>query len=162
MRRVHHYRRHKETPELDVTTFLNLMVVLIPFLLITAVFSRITIMELNLPTAAGASTPDKPQVTIEVIVRRNRLQLADGRSVALTIPRTGGEYDLAKLSQYLQRLKRTYPDKEDATLLVEADVEYEDVVHVMDAVRGAELRQEGVEEAQKIVLFPAISLGDAP
>ena len=35
MARIHHYRRHKETPDLDVTTFLNLMVVLIPFLLIT-------------------------------------------------------------------------------------------------------------------------------
>ena len=36
-----------------MTTFLNLMVVLVPFLLITAVFSRITIVELSLPTAAG-------------------------------------------------------------------------------------------------------------
>ena len=46
MARVHHYRRrHKEAPELEMTTFLNLMVVLVPFLLITAVFSRIAISE---------------------------------------------------------------------------------------------------------------------
>lgn len=44
MARRHHYRKKGEQPqELDVTTFLNLMVVLIPFLLVTAVFSKITI-----------------------------------------------------------------------------------------------------------------------
>lgn len=58
MARVHHYKRHKETPELDVTTFLNLMVVLIPFLLITAVFSRITIMGSTFrPRRAGRRPP---------------------------------------------------------------------------------------------------------
>ena len=45
MARQHHYRRRSAQPtELDMTTFLNLMVVLVPFLLITAVFSRITIV----------------------------------------------------------------------------------------------------------------------
>ena len=55
-RRRHHYKRNKgNTYEIDVTTFLNLMVVLVPFLLITAVFSRLTIVELNLPSAAGGA-----------------------------------------------------------------------------------------------------------
>ncbi len=49
-------RKHgksKEAPELDITAFLNLMVVLVPFLLVSAVFSRITILELNMPAGAG-------------------------------------------------------------------------------------------------------------
>jgi biopolymer transport protein ExbD len=162
MLRAHHYKRHKETPDLDVTTFLNLMVVLIPFLLITAVFSRITIMELDLPTAAGGPSSTKPQVMIEVILRKGALQIADGRSVALSIPKAGDTHDLKKLSEYLQRLKATYPEKDDATLLVEQDIEYEDMVHVMDAMRVAELKQPDQEETQKMELFPAISIGDAP
>jgi biopolymer transport protein ExbD len=162
MLRRHHYRRHQETPEMDMTTFLNLMVVLIPFLLITAVFSRITIMELDLPTAAGGPAADKPEVTIEVIVRRDGLQIADGRSVAVSLPKVDGQYDLAKLSEYLMRLKRTYVDKEDATVLVEPDIAYEDMIRVMDAVRVAEIREPGQDEVQKLALFPAISVGDAP
>jgi len=162
MLRRHHYKRHKETPELDVTTFLNLMVVLIPFLLITAVFSRITIMELNLPTAAGGPSSSKPQVSIEVILRKNVLQIGDGRSIVASIPKNGEKHDLKKLSDYLQRLKATYPEKDDATLLVEQDIAYEDMVHVMDAVRIVELKQDGQEEVQKMELFPAISVGDAP
>ena len=162
MPREHHYKRHKETPELDVTTFLNLMVVLIPFLLITAVFSRITIMELNLPTAAGGSAANKPQATIEVIVRKNVLQIGNGSSVVLSIPKVGDKYDLKKLSEYLQDLKNRYAEKDDATVLIEPDIDYEDMIHVMDAVRVAEVRQPGQQEVLKIALFPAISIGEAP
>lgn len=162
MPREHHYKRHKETPELDVTTFLNLMVVLIPFLLITAVFSRITIMELNLPTAAGGAAPDKPQVTIEVIVRKSALQIGNGRGVVASFPKIDGHYDLKRLSGYLQKLKNRYGQKDDATVLIEPDIEYEDMIHIMDAVRGAEIKQPGEDEIKKIELFPAISIGEAP
>jgi biopolymer transport protein ExbD len=73
-----------------------------------------------------------------------------------------GKYDLAKLSGYLQQIKGNYPDKTDATILVEPDIEYDYMVHVMDAVRSAELKQEGREEIEKVALFPDMSLGEAP
>jgi biopolymer transport protein ExbD len=160
--REHHYKRHKETPELDVTTFLNLMVVLIPFLLITAVFSRITIMELNLPTAAGGAAANKPVVTIEVIVRKNVLQIGNGGGVVETIPNVDGKYDLKTLSERLRGLKSRYADKDDATVLIEPDIDYEDMIHVMDAVRVYEVRRGDQQEVQKVALFPAISIGEAP
>lgn len=155
-------KRHHEAAELDITTFLNLMVVLIPFLLVTAVFSRITILELDLPTAAGAGSANKPAVTIEVMVRKAKLEIGDGRKVLVTIPKAGDKYDLRKLSESLLTLKKSYGDKEDATILVEPDVEYDDVIHVMDAVRLIEIREPGSDQAQKIRLFPALSIGDAP
>jgi biopolymer transport protein ExbD len=162
MLRLHHYKRHKEVSELDVTTFLNLMVALIPFLLVTAVFSRITIMELNVPTAAGRPVDNKRQLIIEVIVRKNTLQIGDGSHVVAAIPKQGNKYDLPKLSKYLRELKSRYAEKEDATVLFEPDIPYEDMVHVMDAVRVAEIKEPGQEEVQKISLFPAISVGEAP
>jgi len=155
-------KRHHEQAELNITTFLNLMVVLIPFLLVTAVFSRITIMELDLPVAAGGGASDKPAVTIEVMVRKNRLEVGDGRRVLTTIPKVGDKHDLRKLSESLLTIKKNYGDKEDATILVEQDIEYEDVIHVMDAVRLIEIREPGSDVVQKIALFPAISIGDAP
>ena len=162
--RAHHYRRHKEDQaELDVTTFLNLMVVLIPFLLVTAVFSRITIEELNLPTqAVGGNKPDKPSVTIEVIVRQQKLQITNGRQITETIPKQDGKYDIKKLSADLLALKRKYSDKDDATLLVEPEVEYEDVIHVMDAMKVADVKSKDDGEPVRVDLFPQLSLGDAP
>lgn len=163
MSRNRHAKRHNEQVELDITTFLNLMVVLIPFLLVTAVFSRITIQELNLPTeAAGGAQPDKPVVTIEVIVRKEKLQLSDGKRVTDTIAMRDGKYDIKRLSEKLLALKGQYSEKQDATILAEPEVEYEDLIHIMDAVKVAEVKQEGVEEIQKVVLFPQLSLGDAP
>ncbi len=162
MSRLNRHKRDKETPEVDVTTFLNLMVVLIPFLLVTAVFSRITVMELNLPTSAGGQIVNKPAVTIEVIVRKTRLEIGDSKKVVVTIPMLGTKYDLGKLSESLMEIKNTYSDKQDATVLVEPDIEYEDVIHVMDAVRSLQVKQAEGEPVKKIILFPEITIGAAP
>ena len=151
-----------ETPELNITTFLNLMVALIPFLLISAVFSRITIMELSVPTSAGGTVLEKPNFAIEVIVRKNGFEIANGSSVEAAIPKKEGEYDMELLSEMLFRLKAQYPEKEDATVLMEPEIEYDYLIRIMDAVRGTRRQLEEGEDEQKIVLFPEISIGDAP
>lgn len=164
MARRHHYKRRtkEEAPDLDITTFLNLMVVLIPFLLISAVFSRVTILELSVPTSAGAAAMNRPNFTIEVIVREAGMELANGSTVMAAIPKVDDQYDMKKLSDILVRLKGEYPDKEDATVLMEPDIEYDYLIHVMDALRSAEVQVEGSEEVQRVALFPEISIGDAP
>lgn len=148
---------------MDITTFLNLMVVLVPFLLITAVFSRVTILELNLPTAAGSSAPTKIKLSIEVIVRSKGLEIGNGRKVVARFPKVNDQYDFAALSKHLLEIKRNFPDKTNATVLMEPDIEYELLVHVMDAIRVAEMpgAEEGAEKI-KYELFPDISIGDAP
>ena len=163
MNRRHHYRRTlKEAPDLDMTTFLNLMVVLVPFLLITAVFSRITIVELSLPTAAGAVASAKPNVRVEVIVRDEGLELANGRSVIARIPKVDGAYDLASLTEHVMSLKRSHPDRNDASVLLEPQIEYDHLIQVMDRVRSAELPGEAEGEMQRVALFTDVSIGDAP
>jgi biopolymer transport protein ExbD len=162
IRRLHNRRRREETPELDITTFLNLMVVLIPFLLISAVFSRVTIMELSVPTTAGGSALNTPNFAIEVIVRKKGLEIANGSSVEAAIPKKDDQYDMQMLYEMLKRLKARYPDKDDATVLMEPDIEYDYLIQIMDAVRGAEVQMEDSEEVKKMVLFPNISIGDAP
>ncbi len=159
----HHYRREDQEAQLDITTFLNLMVVLIPFLLVTAVFSRITIQELNLPTeAAGGAKQDRPQISIEVIVRKNRVQLSNGTKITATIKNVDDKYDISKLSERLRALKKKHPDIMEATLLVEPDIEYNDLIHIMDAVKVAEKKIPDSEELERTVLFPQLSLDDAP
>ena len=155
-------------PELDITTFLNLMVALVPFLLVTAVFSRITILELDMPSANGGKA-NEPKVSIEVIVRNEGLEIGNGVGVLASIPKVGNEYDLKKLSGYLEKIKANYPDKTDATVLLEPDIEYDHMISVMDAVRFVELPQDmsagkGVMHASLVQaeLFPDISIGDAP
>ena len=156
-------RRMKEAPELNITTFLNLMVVLIPFLLISAVFSQVTILELSVPTAASTEAAvNKREFSIEVIVREAKLEFSNGSKVVATIPKKDGEYDLKKLSQMLMRVKADNPQKEDATVLMEPDIEYDYLIQVMDTVRGAKVWEQGSAEIKGKPLFPDISIGDAP
>jgi len=166
MSRRHHYRRRSSEPaELDMTTFLNLMVVLVPFLLITAVFSRITIVELSLPSSAGGTASSEPAFRMEVIVRDAGLEITNGRSVIASIPKKDDEYDLETLSQMVLSLKRDHPETDDASVLLEPDIEYDHLIRVMDVVRSTELPPEdGAEDAEprRLALFTDISIGDAP
>jgi biopolymer transport protein ExbD len=142
-----------------MTTFMNLMVVLVPFLLISAVFSRIAIVELDLPSAKGAP-PTGPAFRVEVVVRDAGLEIMDGTQVIAAIPKVDDKYDLPKLSEYLVAIKREYPEKEDASVLLEPDIQYDHLIQVMDTVRSVETLDGG--EAARADLFTAISIGDAP
>ncbi|MEJ2140066.1 MAG: biopolymer transporter ExbD [Gammaproteobacteria bacterium] len=186
MARRHHYRRRtKETPELDVTTFLNLMVVLVPFLLITAVFSRLTIVELNLPSSSGGSVSTEPNFRLEVIVREAGLEITNGNQVIAAIPKQDDEYDIDTLSDYMVNLKRQYQNETAASVLLEPLIPYDYLIQVMDVVRSVELPVSGDEllladngispadvpsnmdqslsqQVQMVALFPDISVGEAP
>ena len=173
MARRHHYKRRTKQPayEIDVTTFLNLMVVLIPFLLITAVFSRLTIVELNLPSSAGGPSTADESFTPEVIVREAGIEISNGKQVIAVIPNKEEEFDLETLSEYMIELKRTYPSQEAASVLMEAQIPYDFLIRVMDIVRAVELPieledgeefVEGDPQFELVALFSDVSVGDAP
>jgi biopolymer transport protein ExbD len=147
--------------ELNLVPMIDIFTVLVTFLLMTAVFSRTMILELNLPTSDASAAPPPPGLQLEIVVRKDKLQVSDRGSGLLTeFANTPAGYDLTALSAYLQRVKEKYPDKIDATMLLEQDINYDALVQVMDTVRVVEQRQgERVVQAQ---LFPEISLGDAP
>ncbi|MBW2386527.1 MAG: biopolymer transporter ExbD [Deltaproteobacteria bacterium] len=163
MARRHHYkRRSKDQVDLDMTTFLNLMVVLVPFLLITAVFSRITIVELSLPSAAGGAAPIEPEFRVEVIVREAGLEIGNGRVVIARLPKVDDVYDLDRLSENVLSLKRDHPESNSASVLLEPHIEYDHLIQVMDAVRSTSLPGEIEGEVTRVALFTDISIGDAP
>lgn len=159
-------RRHSgDAEELNVTAFMNLMVVLVPFLLLSAVFSEITIHELNLPSLSEATREakdDKPKVALEVIIRADRLEVQDrnGGISARVIANRGARHDFATLNNRLIEVKQSYPDITAVTLLLEPNVAYDTLISTMDAVRVAQASRGG--ETLKVELFPDMSIGDAP
>lgn len=160
--RFNRRHRHQDAGDINITAFMNLMVILVPFLLITAVFSRITILELNLPAAAASDAQDTPQAfNLEIVVRSDGIEVGDREgSLIRRLPLKDGSQDYEALSELLQQVKARFPDKLDATLLLEADTGYETMVQVMDNVRMARVVQSGSVVSAE--LFPEISIGDAP
>lgn len=183
MRRLRH--RHQEDAELNITAFMNLMIVLVPVLLMTMVFSHITVLGLTLPDAA--SSPDTPEEDkhLELVVRATELQVYYPRGYLLKrIPQIEAEletedgvapivtdeqelemvHDYKLLADVLQEVKRLLKDqdidKRDITILSEQDTDYQTIVSLMDASRSFKAVVAGsVVNAE---LFPEVSLGDAP
>ncbi|WP_061500518.1 biopolymer transporter ExbD [Ramlibacter tataouinensis] len=141
------------------------MVVLVSFLLLSAVFSKITIQEINMPPLGGSTEANKetPPVVIEVILRKESLEIGNGTKVTDRLPKAGDKYDTAMLSQKLKLLKDQNPGKRDVILLMEPDIDYAAMIGVMDALKFAEVpaRREG-SSPLRITLFPNVTVGDAP
>jgi len=162
-RRLRRHSQKQSEAELSVTPFMNLMVILVPFLLIMLVFTKITILELHLPAASNQVEPDRKLLVLEVIVKEDRLIIQDknGNFRRHEIAKTEEGYDVLKLSETLQAVKYKYPDNVAASILLEPDIGYESLVSVMDAVRAIDIEDER-GSFTRAELFPEISLGDAP
>ena len=152
-------RLTKQPGDMNITAFMNLMVILVPFLLITAVFSRMTILELNLPPASSSGNETQKELQLEVTIRQDALEVGDRHSGPIKRIDNVKGYDFKTLSEVIKQIKTRFPDKLNATILSEPDTSYDVLVQVMDAVRVAEIVQAGaVTQAE---LFPDISIGDA-
>ena len=148
---------------MNITAFMNLMVVLVPFLLITAVFTHLSIIELHLPSLGDSSQSkkDKPEFNLQVTIRNNALVLSDTQGGLIRkIDKTGKAFDYKLLNATLQQVKARFPDKTNATILAEPNTEYDTLVQVMDAVRMYTAMVDG--KLVQAELFPDISIGDAP
>lgn len=154
-------QRINEPHQLDITPFLNLMVALVPFLLVTAVFSRVAILELNLPNVDSESMSDD-ELTIEIIIRDDRLELSDGKKILSSYKKTTAGYDLTGLSAALLAVKEKHPQKTDATILLERQIQYDHLVNVMDIVRAKQPDEDEEGNDTRRALFPDIAIGDAP
>ena len=154
------HARYRGRNDLNIVPMIDMMVILVFFLIFTAVFSKTTILELNLP-APNASVPDLPEgLQLEVIVRPDRIEVADRRTGILkSLPSPPSGYDLAGLSEYLKAVKAKFPDKLDSNVLLAPDIPYDTLVQVMDTVRVWELEDGTYRKAE---LFPDISVGEAP
>lgn len=152
---------HLKEAELEVTPFMNMMMLLVCALLASVVFTKITVIDLDFPSGNGTGEVDPDLVHLEVIVRSDQLVVADGRGGSIkTLPMVNGQQDLKGLSLVLQELKRRMPEKRDIVILLDSETNYQTLVSVMDRVRSySTVVAMEVVEAE---LFPVISLGDPP
>ena len=159
--RRNHARYHQGRDDLNIVPMIDMMVILVFFLIFTAVFSKTNILQLNLPANNPAQIVDLPQgLKLEIILRPNDIVVNDRNSGPLkVILNTPTGYDLENLSVFMREVKSQFPQMTDATMLMSPDVAYDDLVQVMDTVRVYQLP---VAPFSKAELFPEISLGDAP
>jgi len=152
----------KDAAEMDITAFMNLMVILIPFLLITAVFSRLTVLELNLPPIGSkASLQEKIKLQLEIVVSKTSFDIQDANlGVIKRFARTEDNTNWKAFTKVLVEIKTRFPDEKSITLLLDKKIEYKTLISIMDRVRSADVIQ--FTSVETVELFPNISIGDAP
>jgi hypothetical protein len=148
----------------DVTAFLSLMVILVPFLLVTAVFSRTAILEIQPTIGAGEQVPVPDPLQLQVIVRQAVIEVSyldqSGQTQTRQIDRSTDEQALGSLAALAGKLKVRYPQSLEATVLLEPQIPYDVLVQVLDVLRVKPLRHGDADEPAE--LFPLIALGPVP
>jgi len=152
----------KEDAELNITAFLNLMVILVPFLLITAVFSRVTVLELNLPSKNEISKSSEViKLQLELVLRKDSFEIRDTNLGRIKyFARSETQTNWQKFTDILVEIKTRFPDEQNITLLLEPKISYKTLIKVMDRVRFADVLE--FTDVVSVELFPNVSIGDAP
>lgn len=160
MRRIRKSRL-TDVAELNITTFMNLMVILVPFLLITAVFSRMTVLNVNLPTLDKAQQQSKEKIDLdlEVSVSEEIITLRDRNIGNIYEPIRINDNNWQPLVNVLLEIKTRYPDEKDVLITFTDSTSYKMIISIMDNIKTTQLIQSG--QLVDIELFPNISIGDS-
>jgi biopolymer transport protein ExbD len=154
----------KSEADLDITSFMNLMIILVPVLLLNMVFAQTAVLDLKLPLGDSVGSANPEDVSIEVTIRQTGMQVvvaAGGASRIIgDIPVIEKKQNYKKLSEVLQQVKKGFPDKKDVVLLSTPNIDYQTLVAIMDTART--YKTVVVASVVDAVLFPEVSLGDAP
>ncbi len=158
--------RQNENTEPNMTPIMNLMVVLIPLLLSSAQLIRLSVIELNLPPAAGAQM-DKPKekqlkLDLAVTITDQGFYISSSSAVMQkkkkgpSIPKVNGEYNYELLAKTLYSIKKKatgrFKDTNSIVIQAEPKVAYQTLVSTMDATRSIKV------DNNRVLLFPEVSV----
>lgn len=133
-------RRERQESDLDLTPVMNIFLILIPFLLLTAVFVKIAVLELSLPNLerAGAAVQqqEKKSVVLNFLfIKETGFEVKSPELKFAPIAKTGSDYDWAALTAQLSQAKAKHPDSEDIIIAPANSIKYETIISVMDHCR---------------------------
>ncbi len=114
-----------EPPEINLIPFIDVLLVILIFLMLSTTYSKFTELQITLPSADADKLKDRPQ---EIIVG----VAADGRYVINRQPLEG-----RSVEQIGAALRAAAGGRSDATLIISADAAaaHQAVINVMDAAR---------------------------
>ena len=124
------FRKHRiDEPEINLIPFIDVLLVVLIFLMLSTTYSKFTELQVNLPTAEADKPRDRPAEIIVAVAGDGRYAInskaLEGRSVEILT---------AALSSAAQALK-------DPVVIVSADATaaHQSVINVLDAARRAGL-----------------------
>lgn len=141
LRRPSNRRKKRPVERANLVPILDGVFILIFFLLMSTSFLKIYELESKIPiTSAGDPPPPSKKQPLALTMKINRGSLDLYRGIPSQLIRSfkkisEDKYDLETLHNYLVKLKQRH--KNEKTIILEPlfDIEYEQIVAIMDAVR---------------------------
>lgn len=141
--------RNEDMVELDMVPIMNMFLVLIPFLLMSASFFQLKAVDASVPVlsqgnAGDASAADTICLTLVVNIGKEAIHLsalspeADETLLSTlerTFPVTESGYPFPAFSAYLVELKKAYPKSDTLIVVPDDSIRYGTIVAAMDAAR---------------------------
>ena len=122
-------RRRLEEPEINLIPFIDVLLVVLIFLMLSTTYSRFTELQINLPAANAEKLRERPSEVLVAVA-------ADGRYTINKKPVDGRSVDLLAAE-----LANAAAGRPDAVVIISADAmaAHQTVVNVLDAARRAGL-----------------------
>lgn len=130
--------------ELDLAPLLAVMVKLVPVLLVSSAFIEMMVIETELPQAVQQAVEDSrdkdDQVFISMAIsNKNGITIAINKNGAVTTENIAnlkeGEFNLSELNKKLALIKKTHPNVFKLSISPDSDVNYKQIVKIMDESR---------------------------
>jgi biopolymer transport protein ExbD len=121
--------------ELEILPLMNLFVVLIPMLLLSAVFLEMSVIRMGLPSD-GTDEPMHDRLSLSVSIRDDAWVVRGHKLDTLVIDRADPDAG-TRLHDALAAVSARFPDDHDVVLRPTERTRYEDIVRVMDVSRDA-------------------------
>ena len=124
--------------ELNLVPFIDLMSTCISFLLITAVWTQVSMIQIGSSiyakkTSENTEPQPREQIPLRVDVTNKGYVITAGQG-SFTIPKNGADYDQPALIEQLKGFKGKYPEKVDGMISVLDDLKYDELIKGMDAM----------------------------
>ena len=119
--------RNKEEPEINLIPFIDVLLVILIFLMVTTTYSRFAELQITLPTADASKAPERPE-QIDVGVDAQGKYVVNRSPVAFH----GTE-------AFSQELKRAGGNMKEPVIVISADANapHQSVINIMEAARIA-------------------------
>jgi biopolymer transport protein ExbD len=161
--------------DLDIKPVMNLMVVLIPLLLAGTEFVKLSIIEINLPPQNQGSggeeqNPDREvekKLNLSIVVTKSGFTISSPSAVlpgesdeGPTVPvNDDNTFNFVALKEKLKEVKKmiadkSFKDKDSVIITASADIEYQVIIDVIDAIQLYTDEEENIQP-----LFPQVNFG---
>ena len=131
---------------INLVPFIDLMAVTISFLIMTAVWTQISRLQVSQAGGPSDSPPDEKAITLTLLITEQGFRV-DAGGAQEVVPKVNGAYDYKVLNDKLKLLRTQFPDQHSITVQSEDSVKYVDLVKVIDACVGFEFSGVSVSAA---------------